>query len=40
MDFVLGMIFAIATVIFILVFLNNDLFFNWAFNKHHNVLSW
>ena len=40
MDFVLGMIFAIATVIFILVFLNNDLFFNWAFNRHHNVLSW
>ena len=40
MDCVLGMIFAIATVIFILVFLNNDLFFNWAFNRHHNVLSW
>ena len=40
MDFVLGMIFAIATVIFILVFLNNDLFFNWSFNRHHNVLSW
>lgn len=39
-DFILGMIFAIATVIFILVFLTNDLFFNWAFNRHHNILSW
>ncbi len=40
MDFIWGMIFATATVIFILVFLTNDLFFNWAFNRHHNVLSW
>lgn len=40
MDFILGMIFAAATVIFILVFLTNDLFFNWAFNRHHNIISW
>ena len=39
-DVVLGIIFAAATVIFIIVFLTNDLFFNWAFARHHNVLSW
>ncbi|TJX14991.1 hypothetical protein E9840_04615 [Tissierella creatinini] len=40
MDFMLGMIFAIATVIFIVLFMTNDAFFNWAFERHHNVLSW
>lgn len=40
MDFILGMVFATATVVFISIFLTNDLFFNWAFNRHHNVLSW
>jgi len=38
-DFILGMIFAVATVILV-VFLNNDIFFNWAFERHHNILSW
>lgn len=39
-DFILGLFFAVATVVFIVVFLTNDLFFNWAFARHHNVLSW
>ncbi len=40
MDLMLGMLFAAATVIFVVVFLTNDIFFNWAFARHHNVLSW
>ncbi|WP_461612984.1 hypothetical protein [Clostridium sp. Marseille-QA1073] len=40
MDYIFGMIFAAATVIFVIVFLTNDMFFNWAFERHHNVLSW
>lgn len=39
-DFVVGMFFAAATVILIVVFLTNDAFFNWAFERHHNILSW
>jgi len=39
-DFILGMIFAVATIIFIVIFLTNDMFFNWAFERHHNILSW
>ncbi len=39
-DFVIGMVFAIATIIFILLFITNDAFFNWAFERHHNILSW
>lgn len=39
-DFIIGMIFAIATIIFIVLFLTNDTFFNWAFARHHNILSW
>lgn len=40
MDFILGIIFAIATVIFIWFFLSNEMFFEWAFKRHHNILSW
>ena len=40
MDYILGITFAIATVIFIILFLSNDIFFSWAFSRHHNVLSW
>jgi len=40
MDYILGIIFAVATVIFVILFLTNDIFFNWAFARHHNVLSW
>ncbi|WP_027622194.1 hypothetical protein [Acetivibrio clariflavus] len=39
-DFIVGMIFAIATLILIVLFLTNDTFFNWAFERHHNILSW
>ena len=40
MDYILGMVFAVATVIFIILFLTDDIFFKWAFERHHNVLSW
>ncbi len=40
LDFILGMLFVVATIIFIVLFLTNDTFFNWAFERHHNVLSW
>jgi len=40
LDYILGTLFAAATVIFIVVFLTNDAFFNWALARHHNVLSW
>ena len=39
-DFIIGMLFAAATIIFIVLFLTNDTFFNWAFERHHNILSW
>lgn len=39
-DFILGLVFAIATILFIILFLTNDSFFNWAFERHHNILSW
>ncbi len=39
-DFTLGMLFAVATIIFIILFLSNDMFFDWAFKRHHNILSW
>ena len=39
-DFLLGMLFAVATIVFIVIFLTNDIFFNWAFARHHNILSW
>ena len=40
LDFAIWMFFALATVIFIVVFMTNDAFFNWAFERHHNILSW
>ena len=40
MDYIFGTIFAVATVVFVILFLTNDVFFNWAFARHHNVLSW
>ncbi len=39
-DFIIGMIFAVATIVFIILFLSNDAFFNWAYQRHQNVLSW
>lgn len=40
MDFIIGMLFAALTAIVILLFFTNDAFFKWAFDRHHNVLSW
>ncbi len=40
MDFMIGMLFAALTAIAILLFFTNDAFFKWAFDRHHNVLSW
>ena len=39
-DFIVGMLFAAATVILIVIFMTNDAFFNWAFARHRNILSW
>lgn len=39
-DVITGMLFAAATVIFIALFLTDDTFFHWAFERHHNILSW
>lgn len=39
-DLIIGLIFAVATVLFIVLFMTNEPFFNWAFERHHNVLSW
>lgn len=39
-DTILGLVFAGATAAFIVLFLTNDVFFTWAFARHHNVLSW
>lgn len=39
-DIIGGCVFASMTLIFFVVFLTNDGFFTWAFNRHHNLLSW
>jgi hypothetical protein len=39
-DFMFGMFFAAATIVFVILFLTNDAFFEWAFQRHHNILSW
>lgn len=39
-DYILGSIFALATIGFIVLLLTNDAFFTWAFERHHNILSW
>lgn len=40
LDLAAGLVFAAATVILIVIFMTNDAFFDWAFARHHNVLSW
>ncbi len=40
MDYILGIVFAVATIVFVILFLTNDSIFNWAFARHHNVWSW
>ena len=39
-DFTIGIFFALATILFIILFMTNDSFFEWAFARHHNILSW
>lgn len=39
-DLIIGMFFVVATVIFIVFFMTNDIFFKWVFERHHNILSW
>lgn len=39
-DLIIGTIFGIATLVFIILFFTNDSFFEWAFERHHNILSW
>ena len=40
MDYIIGTVFAVATIVFIILFLTNDIIFNWAFARHHNIWSW
>ena len=40
MDYILGIVFAVATVVFVILFLTNDNIFSWAFARHHNIWSW
>lgn len=35
-----GIAFGLLTIAFLFVFLNNNSFFDWAFERHHNLLSW
>ena len=39
-DKVIATIFVLLTIVFIVVFLTNDSFFEWTFARHHNILSW
>jgi len=39
-DFIIGMLFGAATIALIILFLTNDMFFIWVFERHHNILSW
>ena len=39
-DVIGGIVFAVLTVAIITVFFTNSTFFEWAFARHHNTLSW
>ncbi len=39
-DKIIGLIFGLLTVVFIVIFLTNDQFRFWAFERHHNQISW
>lgn len=36
----LAILFALLTLVFILLMATNKAFFEWAFLRHHNILSW
>lgn len=40
LDWVGGVVFAALTVAFILLAIFNSTFFDWIWNRHHNILSW
>lgn len=39
-DSIIGISFAAATIVFLVLFMTNEMFFNWAYARHQNVLSW
>ena len=39
-DRIVGIFFAVITIIIIVFFFLNKRFFEWAFIRHHNILSW
>ncbi|KAA2219504.1 hypothetical protein F0361_07875 [Maribacter flavus] len=39
-DFIVGSIFLMLTIVFIMISMNNTLFFDWVFERHHNQWSW
>lgn len=40
LDSVLAAIFTVLTVVLVLAMVHDSSFFTWAFERHHNVLSW
>ena len=40
LDRIMGLFFAISTVVLIYMFFTNRDFFTWAFSRHQNILSW
>ena len=40
LDRIIGLFFAISTVVLIYMFFTNRDFFTWAFSRHQNILSW
>jgi hypothetical protein len=39
-DHSIAILFALLTLLFIVMFMTNRTFFDWAFDRHHNQLSW
>ena len=39
-DKIFGTLFAVASIVIIVVFFSSNSFFEWAFARHHNTLSW
>lgn len=39
-DLLIAVVFAILTVLFFIVSITNEAFFNWMFSRHQNQLSW
>lgn len=40
LDRIMGLFFAISTLVLIYMFFTNQDFFTWAFSRHQNILSW